>query len=338
MTARDNTSKSYAAWFLGTALALLVAAVGLSLFFKPLSGDLTRIGKWAERDFQPTLQSPISARPNGASFVHQQVLVLGDSFSHPNLWQSQVWESSRLETLSFHFKDVGCIDSWLSWVVRQESSGLRMVVVQVAERSFVPVFRNYRTCVYIAPVAMEVPDRKPEGLIAGITLDPLYLFRTATNSIRMRFQNGRLYSGDVVNIPLSKSEFFSNHLPNRLLYYAEDDNKKKWSQKDIDESVATLKRIQRRLGKLPFMVVVVPDKSTTYLPYTLGVQGKPVYPDILRAMRAAGIDTVDLLSLLQKKLSGNVDTYLPNDTHLGPSGYRLVGSAIAENIQHASRN
>ena len=91
---------------------LLLAAVGLSMYFKPLSGDLTRIGKWAERDFGPTLmqESPV-IRPNAAALTHQQILVLGDSFSHPNIWQSYLFESSMLETLSFEFKDVGCIDN-----------------------------------------------------------------------------------------------------------------------------------------------------------------------------------------------------------------------------------
>lgn len=333
----DRNSVVYVAWFSGTALMLLLAAVGLSLFFKPLSGDLTRIGKWSERDFGPTLlqASPV-IRGNGPLLTHQQILVLGDSFSHPNIWQSSLSASSKLDTLSFEFKDVGCIDNWLNWVTAQAASGVQTVIIEVAERSFVPVFRSDRRCVSSIPVASATAEKtRPTSLVRGITLDAIYLAQTAANTLRMRWQAGRINSGEAVNVPLSNANLFSNIQANRLLYYAEDDSKISWTQQDIAAAVENLKNIQNRLGKLRLVIVVVPDKSTVYRSYMLRAATTAEYPDIFSSIAAAGVDSVDLRSLFQKNVASTIDLYLPNDTHLSPSGYRMMASAIAERLQTA---
>lgn len=336
----DRSSLSYLAWFFGTVLALLFAAIALSLFFKPLSGDLTRIGRWAERDFAPSRSQPAGPiRANGPFRAGQQVLVLGDSFSHPNVWQSYFSESGGLETLSFQFKDAGCIENWLNWVIEQNGPGSQIVIIQVAERSFLPVFRNYRTCIRSTPMASEVTinNARTKSLISDVTLDASYLFQTTANTLRMRWQSGRTSSGEVINVPLSNAELFSNRQPNRLLYYAEDDNKKSWSPKDIHAAIENLTLIQSRLSKnnLRLVVALVPDKSTVYRPYMLVEADKIGYPDIFSTIVSAGINSVDLLGLFQQKVASNVDLYLPNDTHLSASGYQLMGSAIADRVKHA---
>lgn len=331
----DRNSVIYIACFLGTAAVLFGVAIGLSLFFKPLSGDLTRIGRWSERDFGPTrVQSPPAIRANGPLLTDQQILVLGDSFSHPNIWQSYLYESTKSDTLSFEFKDVGCIDNWVNWVVSQTALASKEVIIEIAERSFVPVFRNDRVCISGVPVASKATDKMPSaGLMQGISLDAIYLLQTTGNTLRMRWQAGRINSGEVVNVPLASPDLFSNRKAKRLLYYAEDDNKKSWTQQDITMAIETLKKIQNRLGKFRLVVVVVPDKSTVYRPFVLGASDQSGYPDVFSALATSGVNSVDLLNLFREKVTTNIDLYLPNDTHLGPDGYRLMGAAIAERLQ-----
>ena len=338
----DRSSLSYLAWFFGTVLALLFSAVALSLFFKPLEGDLTRIGRWAERDFGPTYSQPVvRIRANGPFRTAPQVVVLGDSFSHPNIWQSYLAESGGLETLSFQFKDAGCIDNWLNWVVEQNAPSSQTVIIQIAERSFVPTFKNSRTCMRSTPVAEEVTlgNARTKGLMTGVTLDAGYLFQTIANTLRMRWQSGRISSGEVVNVPLSRSTLFSNRQSDRLLYYAEDDNKKSWTSKDTQAAISNLRRIQDRLAEknLRLLVALVPDKSTVYRPYMLLEVDKTGYPDMATALANAGINSVDLLRALQQKVVSNADLYLPNDTHLGNAGYQLMASAIFERINRADK-
>lgn len=338
----DSSSLSYLAWFFGTVLALLFSAIALSLFFKPLEGDLTRIGRWAERDFGPTRSQPVvPIHANGPFRKAPQVVVLGDSFSHPNIWQSYLAESGGLEALSFQFKDAGCIDNWLNWVIEQNAPSSQTVIIQIAERSFVPTFKNNRTCIRSTPVAGEVTvnNVRTKGLMSGVTLDAGYLFQTIANTLRMRWQSGRISSGEVVNAPLSLSTLFSNRQSNRLLYYAEDDNKKSWTPKDTQAAISNLKQIQNRLleKNLRLLVVLVPDKSTVYRPYMLVEADKTGYPDISSALVNAGINSVDLLGLLQQKVASNADLYLPNDTHLGGTGYQLMASAILERMNRADK-
>lgn len=333
----DRNFVAYLGWFSGTALVLLLAAVGLSIYFKPLSGDLTRIGKWAERDFGPTLmqESPV-IRPNAAALTHQQILVLGDSFSHPNIWQSYLFESSMLETLSFEFKDVGCIDNWLNWVSAQAASNVQTVVIEVAERSFVPVFKNERRCVVSTPVTSAKSGKATStNLLSGITLDVTYLLQTAGNVLRMRWQTGRINSGEAVNVPLSNASLFSNVRANRLLYYTEDDSKISWTKQDIADAVENLQKIQGRLGNIHLVVAIVPDKSTIYRPFMLEAARQAQYPDIFSFIAEAGLSSVDLRSLFQKNVERTTDLYLPNDTHLSASGYRLMAAAIAQRLKSA---
>lgn len=334
----DSSSSSYLAWFLGTLLALLLMSAGLSTYFEPLTGDLTRIGRWSEREYGPTRSQP--AHPilaNGQAGLSPQVLILGDSFSYRNIWQSQLAEIGKIEPLSFQFKDVGCIDNWLTWLAEKRYFDARTVIIQVAERSFVPVFGNKRTCPRSTPLPTAIQSKAKENSVdfPGMTLDAEYILRTAANTLRMRWQEGRVSSGDVVNVPLATAKLFSNRQANRLLYYAEDENKKAWTPKDIDFAVGNLKLIQDRLlrDELRLVVAVVPDKSTTYRPYLLSEAEKNGYPDIFAAIEAAGIESVDLLTGFRRKVGVSVDFYLPDDTHLGSSGYRVMATEIAERLK-----
>lgn len=329
----------YIVCFIAIALTLFVIAIGLAWFYRPLSGDLTRIGHWSERDFAPRhLQpsSPSASVSAGRTPTTSGLLVLGDSFSHPNIWQPYFSKSSSLPTYSFQYKDVGCIDNWLNWLVAANKTGSRIVVMQVVERSFLAVFRNERTC---APTRVEITNGAENGPRAevadrGLDLDAGYLFQTSLNTLRMRIQNNRLTSGGVVNVPLSSGAFFSNKISNRLLYYAEDDSKYTWRRSDIDASIQNLKKIKSRLAdmNIRFILVVVPDKSSVYRPYMQNALVTARPPDVFAAINNAGLDSVDLSSLFAQKVGGSIDLYLPNDTHLSVAGYKFVGEAIAAAI------
>ncbi len=330
----------YTICFITIALILFVIAIGLAWFYRPLSGDLTRIGNWSESDFGPTyIQASLPAAPTGAIQPQSSsgLLVLGDSFSHPNIWQSHFSKLSSWPTYSFQYKNVGCVDNWLNWLAVSNNTGSRIVVMQVVERSFLAVFRNQRTClpgkVHTAIQPENSPPAKVE--IRRLDLDAEYLFKTSLNTLRMRFQNGRLTSGGVVNVPLSSGAFFSNKISNRLLYYAEDDIKNSWRKSDIDSSIQNIKMIQSRLADLNMrlVLVVVPDKSSVYRPYmqpSLAAALPP--PNIFASLAHAGLDSVDLSSVFAQKLGKSIDLYLPNDTHLSDAGYKLMGEAVADAI------
>jgi hypothetical protein len=331
----DRSSLSYLKWFAFPVITFFAIAIPLTLFFEPISGDLTRIGHWSERDYgwhhpQPT----VVVRANGSVIENPQVLILGDSFSHPNIWQSYLAESRRLEILSFQYQEVGCIENWLRWVSEKHYPNVRTIVIETVERGFVPLFRSLNSCAGRAPKSFELAGGNllPVRSTKGLMLDAGYLIPTAANSIRTALSDSVVASGEVINVSLSTDKLFSSRRSNRLLYYMEDDLKAGWSEKDMTAAVKNLKRVQDGLAEqgLRLVVVVVPDKSTTYRPYMTDRASRNGYPDIFRQLSSAGVRNVNLLDQFQHAAGEVVDLYLPNDTHLSTQGYKLMASQVAD--------
>jgi hypothetical protein len=331
----DLSSISYLKWFILPVLCFFAIVVPLSLYFEPVSGDLTRVGRWPERDYGWNKPQPAaSIRANGTAITNPQVLVLGDSFAHPNIWQSYLAKSRHLEILSFQYQDVGCVDNWLQWVSEQRYPNLRTVVIETVERGFVPLLRNLNICPRRTPKSFQLAESNvtPTRPQKGLTLDASYLIPTVTNTLRALWSDGSMVSGEVINVPLSTDKLFSNRKASRLLYFAEDELKKSWSDKDQAAAVDNLKRIQYEFAKkgLRLLVIVVPDKSSVYRPYLSKEASKVGYPDVSEQLKTAGVNSVNLLSYFQHAAGETIDLYLPNDTHLSTQGYKLMASKVAD--------
>jgi len=329
----DSASLPYLKWFALPVLVFLAAAIPLNLYFQPLSGDLSRIGHWAERDYGWNQAQPVvSVRANGSAVETPQVVVLGDSFSHPNAWQSYLADSRHLEILSYQYRDVGCVDNWVRWLKERHLSSVHTVVIETVERSFMALFRNRNTCAKREPQWHESAATmlKPSRQQHGLTFDAAYLVPTLFNSVRAALQPGRIVSGGVVNVPLTTDRLFSNRRANRLLYYSEDDLKMEWTEEDMAAAMQNLRHIQEELAAsgLRFILVVVPDKSTIYRPYMADEAGK-AYPDVFTRLKAAKVNSVDLSEHFRKEAGNTIDLYLPNDTHLSTQGYRLMATRVA---------
>jgi hypothetical protein len=338
MMKSDRVAIYYLKWFAFPVLTFFMIAVPLSIFFGPVTGDLTRVGHWSERDYGGNQPQPdVHVRSNRTVLPSPQVLVLGDSFSHPNIWQSHLAELRNLTILSFQYQDVGCIDNWLKWVAGTPSSSVGLVIIQVVERSFVPLFRSIKTCSNRAPKPLEIAEKKINATLGytGLTLDADYLIPTAANTLRMAWTDGRLSTSGVINAPLTTGKLFSNHKSNRLLYYEEDESKLSWSEKDITAAVANLKRIQNDLAekKLRLLLVVVPDKSSVYRQYLIDKESKNEYPNIFEQLKVTGVNDANLLGFFQQAVRETVDLYLPNDTHLSGQGYKLMATKVAAAIE-----
>jgi hypothetical protein len=332
----DHSSLTYLKWFAFPVLAFLAAAIPLNLYFEPIAGDLTRIGRWAERDYGWNRQQPsVTVQANGSSVRGPQVLVLGDSFSHPNIWQSLLAESRHLEILSFQYEDVGCVDNWLQWVKEKHYPSANTIVIETVERSFIALFKFRNSCGKLLPKSFEMAEKTvtPVRPQRGLTLDATYLLPTAVNSLHVAIMKvGRVTSGETVNVPLVTNTLFSNRRSDRLLYYSDDDLKLGWSESDIAAAIKNLKRIQADLEARGFrlVVIVVPDKSSVYRPFMADKADNRGFPDIFRQLQVARVNNVDLLGFFREEASETVDLYLPNDTHLSTQGYKLMAAKVAD--------
>ncbi len=331
---RDRLSLSYLAWFFFSVLAFSATFLLLSAFFEPIAGDLTRVGRWSERDFGWNHPQPfIPLRANGPSLTDPDVLVLGDSYSASNVWQSYLAESRNLKILSFSYPNIGCIDNWLRWVANRPYPTISTVVIETAERNLVPLFRKISACADRAPIPFEIAAGNiyPTRFRSSLTQDVTYLFLTAINTLRLALDHGRIASAGVINVPLTNDRLFSNHQAHRLLYYVEDEDKRNWTKEHITTAVENLLRIQKDFAKngLRLIVIVVPDKSSAYRQYLSLEEERVGYPDVFQQLDDAGVNSVNLFKFFQQAIQDTVDLYNPNDTHLSAQGSRMMAAKVA---------
>jgi hypothetical protein len=334
----NRVAVSYIRWFTLPVAIFLLSAVPLSLYFGAITGDLTRIGNWSERDFgwnKP--QADVFIHSNGLSVTNPEILILGDSYSHPNIWQSYLEQGRQLQTLSYQYQDVGCIDNWVDWALEKHHPDVHTVVIQIVERSFVPQFRRVSSCPKSKPDPVEISqgDNNPNREKIDITLDGAYLLPAIANSIRIAGGSSeRIVSGDSISVPLSTSQLFSNLKSDRILYYAGDESKANWSAEDVRAAVTNLKSIQDAINEegLRFILIVIPDKSSVYREFFADQDDYLEFPDVNQPLREAGVNAVDLLTFFQQEAPGTIDLYLPNGTHLSAQGYKLLASKVADEI------
>jgi hypothetical protein len=325
----------YVVSFLSIPIIYAGLLIALSIYFEPIEGDLTRLGNWAERDFGWIHQGPsVSLESNGETVRHPDVLVLGDSFARPNIWQSVAAQKRGIEILSFHYEQAGCLDNWLRWVAEKHYPTAKTVVIETVEREFMTHFAAVDACRRSTPSAFKVESGavRPARKNFELTKDIWYFARVAENSVKLRTQAGRIESPRVVNVPLKTRDLFSNRMPDRLLYYKLDDAKQKWPMDQIVSAIANLKKIRDSLGDagLRLIVIVVPDKSSVYRPYFAAREADAGNPDVYSALNEAHIPSVNLLDYFRGELRTTVDLYKPDDTHLSVQGFKAMGEKVAD--------
>lgn len=336
MKIQCSPASLYIASILLPPIVFFLMLLGLSIYLEPLEGDLTRLGHWSERDFGWRYPQPsVNVKENGASVTHPEILVLGDSFSRPNIWQSYLAQARQIDVLSFQFKDVNCLSNWVRWVSEKKYFTAKTIIIETAEREFVSRFAKNRECTPITPESTEVAAHtiQPTRDLLGLTKDINYLWEAAKNTSKNALSE-RIISGEVANVSLNVSTFFSNRKPDRLLYYRGDDLKKNWSNEDIGRALEYLEEIQNSLAKqgLKLMVIIVPDKSSFYAPYISSEKKRSRSPDIFTALKNSRVHSVDLMEYLQQYQQNTLDIYKPNDTHLSPRGFQLMAVRIAQDL------
>jgi len=74
-------------------------------------------------------------------------------------------------------------------------------------------------------------------------------------------------------------------------------------------------------------MLVMPDKSSVYRDDIVAPRIRA--STVTRDLVSAGLANVDMLACLRPLATTVPDLYLPDDTHVGPTGFRIVAAAIA---------
>ncbi|WP_171013692.1 hypothetical protein [Chitinivorax sp. B] len=313
------------------AAMLTMALVGMtaSYWFKPLQGDLTRIGYLPESDFMP-IQAQVHNVPDTSPptpIDRADMLIIGDSFSITNDWQRHL-HAKGITTTMLHWDDLqycGPNDtSYADYLVRRiRTTGFRgrYLVLQSVERAFENRMQNHchkqATINPAASVALHIPLQPP-------TLGWGWVYQTLWHTLQLRFAPTRdRQFGDTRVIAMNGCKLFSHQQCGYSLFYKEDFEKPSFSS---TLQVTAIDQQLRQLNLQPLWLVV-PDKSTVYLGY--GTQNERPYVNIWQALAThSHVIAPDLGALFQHQSRQQRDFYLPNDTHLGQAGYQSLAEQV----------
>ncbi len=328
----------YIKYFLSTALIIIFFFFVLGLFLQPLNGDLTRIGNYSENDFGWNARQPQIAVKGSVHEITPDVIVLGDSFSAGNIWQSVVMEKRGGNILTFPWKNPNALE-YLVTSLKKTYPTTKYLVIETVEREFIPRFntpQNLTGNQKEKPVI--ITPYKTASIRDTSTLhpmhDPVYAIQATVNSLKKNDKTSR--SGLTIITPLNRKGLFSNRKSDLLIYYTDDDRKKNWNYDEIEKAVANIRRLRdlaERSG-ITLIMVVVPDKSTAYGQFFKSAQFRYPQPDVWAELDKQGVAQVNLKKILIPAVGYTQDLYYPNDTHLGVKGFTLMGEAISNRLNY----
>jgi hypothetical protein len=127
---------------------------------------------------------------------------------------------------------------------------------------------------------------------------------------------------------------FSSRKPDRLLVVAQDLRKGTWTDEDVDRMQCQLLKLQEAVqanGKTLFVALPIPDKLSAY------------HPDLVDRSQPAGIvERIDDPRLNRPRVekpiraaidAGEIDVYLPNDTHFSTRGHEVTAATVLDFIE-----
>ncbi|MDR2852323.1 MAG: hypothetical protein LBV61_04610 [Burkholderiaceae bacterium] len=318
---------------------VIIIVLLLFTLFTPIPyGDLSRIGQLSEHEFGWRLpQPPIDvAHLQGAPIDKADILVIGDSYSMENVWQSRLVRAGYGVTTAFWYAfDSRLCGDFDAWIAQAGFHG-KLVIIQSVERLLKERMLKTQECAngrnttpltwYAKPYYPAVRAVPGFALNWGAKLTSGLITWNHTRQAKQPLQERDAITIDkkvkVRVVPGGcQMHLFSNRLCDRALFFHEDDDNAELTPKVIEQMQA----FSRAQNGVQILWVVVPDKTTTYV---LPERSK----DFVAALRDSDLGP-DLFSLIRKERTRITDLYFPNDTHLSIWGQNLLGDALLQAVR-----
>lgn len=318
-------------------VAVIMAAYALiGFYFLPLAsfeGNLTRMAKLPESYFGWTREQPaIDPRlMRSAEWQDADVLVIGDSFSYAQLWQTVFTQKGvrvRTETWESVFN---ICENFSDWVRDKGFKGKYIVIESVeayfedrVSRSLACKRMEYHASPQLAPKPPPtLPDRNKADYSGRLSVG----IETELNARKYdRLSSGPGFKGwddlgeaRVVRVE-NGCELFSHPRCRDALFYTKD------RVEDMGGNILDgMAGINARLKNYTVVWAVIPDKSTVYLhpekKFWDEAEQRFHAPNLLKTFREE----------IRKK---TIDFYPANNTHVSTTGYLILGDAIYQNMYH----
>jgi len=320
----------------GTGVALVAALLLWTLLTPPFRGDLTRLGRLSESEFGPTQASRPVERALRVSSTLQEadVLVIGDSFSAPLLWQS-VLVDRGLHVATIDWLTLGPVCSDLGSVLRTQGFRGSAVVIESVERGLDSHLDDALACARTRTGRLQTRqsarDWDPVGLFGLNTSETLFtglLTTLHTRDARLSDAEELVHHTDgadrvrIQRVP-NGCQRFSHRLCGRGLFFARRPDIHPVRSGPRSER---MQQLARRHTDLSITWLVLPNKSTVYLePDRAATVGT--------ALEAAGLGP-DLFGAFVRLSRQTRDLYSPNDTHTSTQGHEALGQRLFDWLEH----
>lgn len=323
------------------------------IYLQPLSGDLARMAWVSERDFgwnAPQKQFEYELNGSGDYTGYRDVVVIGDSFSTNRTgyqWQEFFADLTGWSVATFPWDGVKLEDVLANPVFKAQPP--RLVILEAVERQLiVDNFFSKQPGGCASPGGSAAPSGwafapaprplKPVARTSGYgfgAINPGYVRQYLFNAVKRRLLPDD-DSPKVYRLALTKDSLFSSRVSDTLLVYRRDVGKLGWQAEDYEKIRCTIRGLQRRVesnGKTVFVLMIVPDKLTAYADYLADEKLRNLSRlDIFAADGAIRFPRIDS-AIRQAVRSGNIDVYLPDDTHWGYVGHQTAANALVDYLQ-----
>ncbi len=122
---------------------------------------------------------------------------------------------------------------------------------------------------------------------------------------------------------------FSSDQSKTLLVISEDLSKKNWNQKNIEEMECQLLSFQKAVqsnGKTLFVALPIPDKLSAYHDDLVDLSPPP---GVIDQLTDPSLNRPKVEKTIRAEIAkGEMDIYLPNDTHFGARGQELTAETV----------
>lgn len=336
-------------------ILIIYLFIGFSISFfvwslEPYSGDLTRIGGYSENDHGWNLdrlsytKSKVSKASNLDDYNHPfDIVVIGDSFSDIPLngpydnWQEHLVRETGMSLVRFHHNQVkpqelldhpiylNTPPKLLLFEVVEH--GLQDALTFLQNPKYPQVSNDFQQILY-SKKSSELIPMTPWPRPNNITLK----FDTAVHFLKTNLKQLFSSKHKALSFQLSTPCFSSQKRSTLLTYYGDlrrnNISEKEWDL--ISRRFASLTNLLGNQKQTQVVLMFPPDKSSVYSPFIVG--DHPFKPGIKR-LNLSHTKTLNLLQPLQEGAkNGQLDIYLPNDTHWGSAGHKIVADAILEQL------
>lgn len=328
--------------------------VGFAVYLIPVRSeqpftDLLRNGWYSFNRFGYRSNQLMYSPPlvtNGYYEKYHDIVVIGDSFSNqlPYSW------TNRIAAYGWSVLLLPVYDSLAPLLASAEFQRKppSVVILAVVERSLQAQLISGKPCV--KPLALPpskaptLPTPLPRTALTALVTPPVralpnidqityardFFINSAKTSLGLKPPNLQAYA--------LKAARFSNARPRDILVLPKDLEKRLLSDAEIQAMRCRLLEYRAQIeenGKTRFVFMPIPDKLSAY---HADLVGSSLPRSILPKLIQPEVESPRLDLALRRAIEeGQIDIYLPSDTHWGTNGYRVAADTLLDYLTKASK-